>query len=250
MRGLRMTSDLRNFILPRTIGPALSTTETALKTDGQSDLRMGVVTAVTTRGITVAVDARTVDAAHLDSYAPAVGDAVALMAVQDTYIAMGRVVGPGNPTDGTAAAAAVGPSFIGGGSITTTTNAVLASTAGVATTVPGYDQTYYHPENHVVLAMAGLDWTASATTTATVLFLQELMGPSTVGFHRQLANFTTDLFSVVYGIIPPSLGGTQRRIALQISATGGTVTAKEGNPAGRGFLLLLDLGDASFIVTK
>jgi hypothetical protein len=242
--------NLLDMVLPRGIGPSKDTQGTAQKTDAQSDLRMGIVTDVTTRGITVAVGAQTVSAAHIDSYAPAIGDAVALVAVQDSWLALGRVVGPGNPTDGSAAAAAAGPSLIGGGAVTGISNVSLASSAGPATNIPKYDQTYYHPTNHVVMIMAGIDWTASVTTASTVLFLQETTSPTTCGFFRQVAGVTSDLFTIVYGIAPASLGGQQRRITAQVSASGGTITARDGNPAGRGFLLLWDLGDASFVVTK
>jgi hypothetical protein len=205
---------------------------------------------VTTRGITVAVDARTVDAAHCASYAPAVGDAVALMAFQDTYLALDRVVGPGNVSDATAAGPQVGAGLIGGASTTGVSNAALASTAGASVNVPKYDLTYFHPENHVVLVAAGVDWTASATTANAIFFLNEVNSNTNVGFRREIPNTTSDLFRVVWGIVPPSLGGQARRIILQLIATGGTITVRDGNPSGRGFMYLMDLGDASFAVEK
>jgi hypothetical protein len=242
--------NLLDMVLPKGIGPSKDTQGTAQKTEGQSDLRMGIVTAVTTRGITVAVGAQTVTAAHIDSYAPAVGDAVALMAVQDSWLALGRVVGPGNPTDGSAAAAAVGPSFLGATSLTGISAATLVSTAAGPVDVPKYTQSYYHPQNHAVMVVCGVVWTASVTTASATYLIQETTASITPGFFRQVAGVTIDLCHIVYGIVPAAQGGAQRNVKLQISATGGTITVKDGISAGRGFMYLLDLGDQSFVVTK
>ena len=242
--------DLLNAVLPRNVGPTRDTQETARRTDAQSDLRMGVVTAVTTTGITVQVGAQSIDAAHLDSYAPAVGDAVALMAVQDSWLALGRVVGPGNPTDGSAASSAVGPSLLTGASITGTSAAALASTAGAAVTVSKYDQTYYHPTNHVVLAVMGFDWTASAATAVATFFVRENVSNAQFGFARYVPNNTIDNYHTIFAVLPASLGGQQRRVTLEVSASGGTITVKDGISLAQGFLYLMDLGDASFVVQK
>jgi hypothetical protein len=243
--------DLLNTALPRGIGPSKDVQETASKTDAQSSLRMGVVTAVTTRGITVAVGPQTVDAAHLDSYAPAVGDPVALMAVQDTWLALGRVVGPGNPTDNSAAGPGMGPSLIAGGIVTLAGNATLATTTGATVAVPKYSQTYFHPANHVVLAVAGFTWQGSTAATIANFFLSEATTAIGYGlFRRTTGTAAIDQFDTVSGILPASLGGTVRRAILQVATQGGgTTTAKEGNGIGRGFLYLMDLGDASFMPT-
>jgi hypothetical protein len=245
-----MPSDLIAQVLPRIIGPASSTTETAAKTDAQSDLRMGVVTAVTTRGITVQVGAQSIDAAHLDSYAPAVGDPVALMKAQDSWLAMGRVVGPGNPTDFSAGGPAAGPSFLGSTSLTGISAGTLVSTAAGPVDIPKYDTTYFHPSGHVILVLFGVEWVASVTTASATFLVQEVTAPITPGFLRQLAGVTTDRCDIGYAIVPAAQGGTQRRIKVQVTATGGTITVKDGIAAGRGFMSLLDLGDQSFVVTK
>jgi hypothetical protein len=245
-----MQPDLLSQLLPRTIGPTKDTTQTAAKTDAQSDLRMGVVTAVTTRGITVAVGAQSINAAHLSRYAPAIGDAVALLAVQDTWLALDRVVGPGTPTDLTEPGSGVGPGFLGATSLTGISGSTLVSTAAGPVDVPKYAQSYYHPQNHAVMVVCGVVWTASATTASATYLIQETTASITPGFFRHVAGVTTDLCHMIYGVVPAAQGGTQRSVKLQVSATGGTITVKDGIAAGRGFMYLLDLGDQSFVVTK
>jgi hypothetical protein len=244
-----MQPDLVNVVLPKTIGPGRDTQETASKTDAPSDLRMGVVTAVTARGITVQVGSQSHTAAHLDSYAPAIGDAVALMAVQDSWLAMGRVVGPGNPTDGSAAASAVGPSLLTGGNTTSLGSVTLASTSGGAVNVPRYDRTYFHPENHAVLAIAGFTWLGSTAATVFSFLITETTGGASHGLFRRLTGTTFEQYDVCYGVLPATLGGQNRRVVGQVSVTGGggSATVKTGNGIGRGFFILMDLGDLSFI---
>jgi len=242
--------DLISAVLPRNIGPASSTTGAAARTDAQSDLRAGVVTAVTTRGVTVQVGAQSVDAAHLDSYAPAVGDAVALLTFQDAWLALGRPVGPGTPTDLTAQGSGIGPGFLGATSLTGISGGTLVSTAAGPADVPKYAQTYYHPPGHVIMVVCGVVWTASVTTASATFLIQETTAATTPGFFRHVAGVTTDLCHIVYGIIPATQGGQSSSVKLQVSATGGTITVKDGIAAGRGFMYLLDLGDKSFVVTK
>lgn len=250
-----VSADLRSFLFPQTVGPAKSTTETAQRTDAQSNLRMGVVTAVTTAGITVAVGPQTITAAHLDSYAPAVGDAVALMAVSDSWLAMGRVVGPGNPTDFSAAAAAVGPSLVGEGFAGNTVGGTMMTTTGSFANVSSkYTIDYYHPQNHVIMVVMGVCFSASASTAVGTFLIFENTSATNVGFRRIVPGTTSPLSELVTGILAPDLGrpgGQQRQVVLLASSTGGTFTVTDGVAASaRSFAFLLDLGDNSFMATK
>ena len=137
-----------------TRGPNPLTQATAQGLDGPTEIRTGTVTAVTARGITVAVAEGTVPAAHLDSYAPAVGDPVAMAAFRDSWLALGRPVGTGTATDLVTPGSGAGPTVLGG-MVLSGTNATMASSTGSFVTVPRYRCTYHHPANHQVMIWGG-----------------------------------------------------------------------------------------------
>jgi hypothetical protein len=239
-----MHSDLLSAILPRTIGPAASTTETANKTDAQSDLRMGIVTAVTTRGITVDVGAQSVDAAHLDSYAPALGDPVALMKTQDSWLAIGRVVGPGNSPSLQGPGPSIGPSYLGGGMITVSAS---ASTAGAAVNIPGYDISFWLPANHSALILAGMPWFGSVAASVIQLMLNVVGVGQILQTRRTTISANIANGDLVYGVVVPSSLARSVRVVGQVQFISGSGTANvQGFSVVPGFMVALDLGDTSF----
>lgn len=239
-----MHSDVLAQVLPRVIGPAANTAEVAGRTEAQSDLRMGVVTTVTVRGITVAVGAQSVDAAHIDSYAPAVGDPVALMKVQDSWLALGRVVGPGNVSDISGPGPSIGPSYLGEGMYTTT---ATVGTAAGPVNIPGYDITFWLPAGHSALILAGIPWFGSLGTTAVKFLLQDVG----VGQFTQVSRLTVQANNVyqelVTGVVVAGTVGRKVNVTAQIQLLAGGGTANVLAVATIvGYMIPLDLGDTSF----
>lgn len=237
-----MHSDLAQT-LPRNIGPSNMAAEVAGKTDAQSDLRMGVVTAVTTRGITVAVGAQSVDASHLDSYAPAIGDPVALMKVQDSWLAMGRVVGPGNASDLTGVGPAIGPSYLGGGIITTSKT---TSTSAGPVNVNGWNINFWLPPNHSALVIAGLPFFSTVAASVGQLTLlangsqfSQLLRAGVAGNIIQMETLT--------GVVMPASTGRSINVVAQLKFISGTGSVNVNGAASVvGYMVVLDLGDTSF----
>lgn len=243
-----MQPDLLSQVLPRNVGPSGLTTEASAKTDAQSDLRMGVVTAVTTRGITVDVGAQTISASHLDSYAPAVGDPVALMKVQDSWLAMGRVVGPGNVSDFSNVGPSIGPSFIGGGMVTTS---LSASTSAGPVSIPGYDITFYLPANHSALVLAGMPFFGSTAGNVGQMTLVNNGVGNISQLRRSAITGSIAQQELVAGVVVSSPVARTVRVIGQIQFISGTGTvAVQGFTVVPGFMIVLDLGDTSFTPTK
>lgn len=240
-------NNLLDLVLPRGIGPSKDTQGTAQKTDAQSDLRMGVVTTVTTRGITVAVGAQTVTAAHLDSYAPAVGDPVALMAVQDSWLAMGRVVGPGNVSDLTGPGPSIGPSLIGGGMVTST---LATSTAAGPVNINGYDISFWLPPNHSALVLAGMPWFGSLAASVVQLTLT-VSGTTITQVRRATVSGNIAAMETLSGVVMPAASGRSIRVIGQVQLISGGGTANvSGFSIMPGFMVVLDLGDTSFTAVR
>lgn len=239
-----MLSDLLVQALPRNIGPAGNTTEVAGKTDAQSDLRMGVVTAVTTRGITVNVGAQSVDAAHLDSYAPALGDPVALMKTQDSWLAIGRVVGPGNAADLSGVGPAIGPSLLGGGIITTTRT---TSTAAGPVNVSGWDIDFWLPPNHAALVVAGFPYFGSIAGSVGQLTLVNVGTGQIAQLRRSAITGNNAQMETLTGVVMPSALGRAINIIAQLQFISGTGTSNvNGFTVNPGYMFAMDLGDTSF----
>jgi len=224
-------------------GPSGLTQQTAAKTDNPSDLRTGVVSAVTSRGIEVQVAGGVIAAAHLDSYGPAVGDSVALMKAQDSWLALGRVVGSGTPTDYTSGGSAAGPTvldaFYTGGSST------LASSTGATVTVPKFSLTFYHPKNHVVALMWHFGWQSTVTTDWILINMVETVSGLTVGFLDEPIVSTFNRGTDGLGLLGTQFGGAKRNVVMTMSRLAGTGTTSvtEGTPPG--YMIALDVGDGS-----
>lgn len=239
-----MHSDLLAQALPRNIGPAGSTTEVAGKTDAQSDLRMGVVTAVTTRGITVNVGAQSVDAAHLDSYAPALGDPVALMKTQDSWLAIGRVVGPGNASDLSGVGPAIGPSLLGGGIVTTTRT---TTTTGGPVNISGWDIDFWLPPNHSALVIAGLPYFGSIAGSVGQMMLNAVGVGQIAQMRRSAITGNIAQMETLTGVVMPTSDGRAINVVAQLQFISGTGSSNvNGFSVNPGYMVAMDLGDTSF----
>jgi hypothetical protein len=242
-----MHSDLLAQVLARNIGPTKSTTEVASKTDAQSDLRMGTVTAVTTRGITVDVGAQSVDAAHLDSYAPAIGDPVALMKVQDSWLAIGRVVGPGNASDLSGVGPAIGPSLLGGGIVTTTRT---TSTAAGPVNISGWDIDFWLPPNHAALIVAGLPYFGSVAGSLAQMTLLAVGIGQIAQLRRTAITGNIAQMETLTGVVMPAALGRAINVVAQLQFISGTGTSNvNGFSTVPGYMFAMDLGDTSFTAT-
>jgi hypothetical protein len=212
---------------------------------GSSDIRTGVITAVTSRGVTVAVSAGTVDAAHLGSYAPAVGDTVALAKTQDAWLVMGRLVGSGTVSDYTAPGSSAGPSVLD--AMRTVGTGAMVSSTGSASVVPKYTLTYYHPPNHQVLILAYFSWGGTVSGDWIIIDFTETTTGSAVGeFTEPLTNASFGRASTVSCVARESLGGAKRSVSMTMNRLTGTGTMTVSQFDVRpGYMIALDMGDAS-----
>lgn len=213
-----------------------------------SDARTGVVTAVTARGITVAVASGTATAAHLDSYAPAVGDSVALVKTQDSWLCLGRVVGSGTATDFRSPGSGIGPSILA--AMHTTANSTLASSTGAAVVVPKYALTFYHPPGHSVLILAYFNWISSVNADWIVCDLTETTSGSAVGeFVQPQVTASFGRSDLMTGLMTETLGGAKRTVTLTLNRLTGTGTTSINQNVNRpGYMIALDLGDKSVVI--
>lgn len=229
-------------------GPSGLTRQTAEKTDNPSDLRTGAVSAVTSRGIDVQVAGGVITAAHLDSYAPAVGDSVALMKTQDSWLAMGRIVGSGTPTDFSSAGTGVGPSVLA--AMRTSGTGALVSSTGSTVFVPKYSIQYFHPVGHSVLILAFFNWNSTNATDWIIADLVEAVSGSGVGeLVEAQINATFGRANLMTGLVRDTFGGARRQINLNMARLSGSGTTTISQTDSRpGYMIALDLGDKSVIV--
>jgi hypothetical protein len=212
-----------------------------------SVIRTGVVTSVSARGISVAISAGTVNASHLDSYAPAVGDTVAVVKTQDSWLAMGRVVGSGTPVDFTAPGSAAGLSILAA-MRTEGTSALVSTIASVA--VPKYTLSYYHPPGHNVLILAFFTWISNNSTDWVIADLTETTTGAAVGeFVQPQVNASFGRADLMTGIVKDTLGGAKRIVSMTFGRlTGAGTSSLNQNDARPGYMIALDLGDKSVII--
>lgn len=227
------------------------TQQTANRTADPSDLRSGTVVAVTPRGVDVQVaDGLVAGAAHLGSYAPAVGDPVSLVRFADSWLVLGRPIGPGTATDLLSPSPMMGLSILGGmglgGGGTT-----LASSTGAVVAVPKYAAIYYHPPGHWVGLWATYTWYCNTLNDTLQMALKDsVTGQQWSAEHIQagnvlFSNFATELFAV-----PPTLSGRRASYTMTVQRISGTGTVRiDDGGTRRGSLLAVDLGDGSFIPT-
>lgn len=213
-----------------------------------SDIRTGIVTAVTARGITVAVGSGTVTAAHLDSYAPAVGDTVALGKTQDSWLCMGRVVGSGTAVDYRSPGSGVGPSVLA--AMHTSGTSTLVSSTGSALPVPKYTLTYYHPPGHSVLILAFFGWISTANADWIIVDFTETISGTAVGeWDEPAVSSSFGRTATVSALVRETLGGAKRTVSMTMNRLTGTgTTSITQNDSRPGYMIALDLGDQSVII--
>lgn len=232
-------------------GPRKLTTETAARTTAPTEMRMGTVSAVTARGVTVGVAEGFVPASCLDSYAPAVGDAVLMSRFQDTWTVLGRPVGTGTATDFATPGIAAGTTMLGGTALTAS-GVIMASSTGSLVPVPRYRCTYFHPPGHFVLVMIGLSWYCSVAGDTMEVSLWDAAVAVQAGsmvFQQSDNNFFSR-FEASGQMLPPSFGGRKVDLYLQVQRLNGTGTSRVDDAAiRRGYMVALDMGDQSVIAT-
>jgi hypothetical protein len=233
-----------------TAGPRGLTAQTASRTDAPTDLRTGVVAAVSTAGIDVTVDGGTVAAAaHLGSYAPAVGDPVVLQRFQDSWVVLGRPIGPGTATDKATPGPAVGPVLLDAMALTKS-GSILATSTGAAVTVPRYGVTVYHPPGHWV--RLDISYTYFSTVVDDVLQVQvfEFISSQIIDLFDYHVLSGSSWFVSVTCLVPPTFGGVKRNYGLRVLRTGGSGNARlEDHSVRRGHMEAYDLGDQSIVRT-
>lgn len=241
-----MTID--SLLLPGLKGPSRLVTGTAERTDDPSNLRMGTVTDVSARGITVAVAGGSVSAAHLSSYSPAVGDYCAMMQSQDTWLALGRVVGPVTPTDNSVAGTGVGMTILDA-MVSNGSGGTLASSTGALVTCPKYSLTFFHPTGHMILVLATFNWYGNTTNDWIIVQLVENpTGNIIAQFDDIQSNSSFGRFDSIMGCAFNTLGGQERTYVLKFQRLAGTGTVRiDDSTAYRPFMVAYDLGDSSVI---
>lgn len=222
----------------------------AERTDTATDIRVATVLAVTTRGLTLSVtDGVVYDAAHLGSYAPAVGDSVACLRVRDSWLVLGRPLGPGTAADNATPGTVFGLGVLGG-MHTTGSDTTLASSSGSEVTVPGYSVTVHHPTDHSLLLVAGFSWYSSQNADWIAVRLREQSTAAEVGLwtEPQVSN-AFGRVAMISTLVPMSYGGQARSYYMTVQRLTGTGATRIDRVGVRpGFLFAIDLGDKSMVV--
>lgn len=234
------------LLLPNA-GPRPLVQETAKATEAPSDLRLGTITGVTARGVTVNVAGGLVPASHLDSYSPAVDDTVALQRFQDSWVVLGRVVGSGTPSDNASPGPGMGATMLEG--VYTSGSGTLASSSGAELPVPGYSLTFHHPANHCVLIAMGFSWSATVSTDWMWTLLREAISTTLINSRAEpVVSSSFGRYTTWYGMAGPSYGGLPRTYYMtmqRLSGTGAVTVAK--SDTSRGYMLAIDVGDAALV---
>lgn len=217
-----------------------------------TDLCSGIVTEVTSRGLTVSRAAGLIqNVAHLDSYNPAAGDAVSLVRFAGSWLCLGRPVGPGTPEDLATPGSGLGTTLLGG-IVMSGTNTTIASSTGALVAVPRYRCTYHHPTGHHVLIMLGFTWYCSVAADTMAVTVWDAITGTKVGeliFNQSSNNFFSR-FESAGVLVPRTQGGRKVDLYLQVQRLGGTGTSRiDDNSATPGYMVALDLGDGSVIAT-
>jgi hypothetical protein len=225
------------------------TQATAAATSNPSDIRRGEVIAVTSRGVDVAIGAGMVEgAAHLTSYNPAVGDTVAMISYANSWVVVGRAVGPGTAADYSVPGTGLGSTILDG-CVLTASNTDLATSTGSQVAVPRLGLTYYHPPSHWVLLMLNYSWYSSVANDVMTTRVVEA-GGTAYSFDNTQQVAGVGNFSTVAVLADQSLGGLKRSWLLTIQRVSGSGTVRMYDPGTRkGSWVAYDLGAASIIRT-
>lgn len=223
---------------------------TANRTAAPSDLRTGVVTAVAAGGLTVEAAGGTIEgAAHVASYNPAVGDPVAMIQFEDTWLVLGRPIGPGTATDYATAGPVVGASVLKG-CVLNGTGGTIATSTGAVVVVPRYSVTYHHPADHWVMLTLAINWYCNTTNDWMRISVKNGATGVAVGAFELVQsgnNFFGNRATQSF-MVPPDQGGAGRSYYVDIQRVNGTGTVRIDDPIDRlGFLMAYDLGGLSLI---
>lgn len=233
-------------VLPAGLASRNLAEQTAQRTEGPTDLRMGTVIAVTAYGITVDVGGGSVSASHLDSYSPAIGHTVVLQRVMDAWVCLGRPVGSGTPTDGGSAGSGMGLTVLGGEIVGG--SGTLASSSGAEVAVPGMSLTFWHPAGHPVLLMAGFAWQSSNATDWIITRFRNWTGNVVGEQPEPVVSTSFGRYSTHTVMLSAAYGGAQRQYYFNMARlTGSGTTTINRNPANQGYMLALDVGDQTLV---
>lgn len=232
-------------------GPLGLTQEAAARTDAPSDITTGIVSAVTSRGIDVQRGGGLVSgAAHLSSYNPAVGDTVTMISYSNSWIVLGRSVGPGTAVDNSTPGTGIGAILLDG-MVLSGANVDLAISTGALVTVPRYGVSFYHPPGHWVMLLWTYNWYSSVANDVMTFKLVEAGGTAVATIENTQAGVgAIGNGSTLAVMTPPTLGGVSRSYTMTLQRFSGTGTTRAYDPSvRRGSLLAYDLGDQSIIRT-
>jgi hypothetical protein len=226
------------------MGPSRLTEQTAARTDAPTDLRTGTVTAVTARGIEVDVAGGIAPASVLDTANVAVGDTVALLRTQDSWMVIGRPIGTGTPLDNLSPGSGAGFKILD--AMITDGTADLATSVGATVTVPKYSLTFYHPPGHQVLIICGFAWYINSNDGWGINQILDLAGNQVGEWVEPTVSAAFGRYGVMWAPILDSLGGAQRTYYMRMARLAGTGTyfLQQGF-AKRGFMVALDMGHTS-----
>ena len=234
------------------VGASRLASQTAARTDSPSDIRMGTVVAVTSRGIDVSVGTGLVpNIAHLQGYNPAVGDPVGMLRFEDSWVVLGRPVGPGTATDNVTPGSGLGTTLLGG-VVLSGSGVSPASSTGSVVTVPRYALNYYHPPNHWVMLWVGYSWFNNTVNDVLFVTFKNSVTGSTIGSDEliQAGGAAFGHFASAGYMVPPTEGGKEVKITMSIQRGAGSGTVRIDDPGvRRGYLIALDMGHTSVIPT-
>jgi hypothetical protein len=233
-------------------GPLGLTVQTGQRTADPSDLRLGTVSAVTSRGIDVQVTGGLVlDAAHIDGYNPAVGDTVAMIRYSDAWLVLGRPVGPATATDNATRGTGLGVTLLNG-VVLSGGGSTIASSTGAVVTVPRYNLNYHHPVGHWVMLWTGYSWYNNAVNDVMFVVFKNTVTGNSIGTDEliQAGGATFGHWASAGYMIGPAEGGKEVKISMTIQRGAGAGTVRIDDAAARrGYLLAIDMGDQSTIAT-
>src|ERR1041384_3661417 len=179
---------------------------------------MGTVVAVTSRGIDVSVGTGLVpNIAHLQGYNPAVGDPVGMLRFEDSWVVLGRPVGPGTATDNVTPGSGLGTTLLGG-----------------------------------VVLWVGYSWFNNTVNDVLFVTFKNSVTGSTIGSDEliQAGGAAFGHFASAGYMVPPTEGGKEVKITMSIQRGAGSGTVRIDDPGvRRGYLIALDMGHTSVIPT-
>lgn len=223
--------------------PLLLTQALAARTDSPSDIRQGVVSAVTSRGVDVALAGGLIKSAgHLTSYNPAVGDTVTMISYADSWVVLGRVLGPGTATDLASPGTGIGPSILDG-CVTSGTGGDIVTSTGSLVSVPRLSLSYYHPPAHWVMLLFSYCWYSSVSADVMTTRLVEASSGFTYAVDNTQVSGGIGNFATHAIMADQSLGGAARNWSLTFQRILGTGTARLYDPNNRRTsLFAIDMG--------